>query len=52
MSMGLMTVNAFLVLTLNDQGLSISAFSQYRTDPCFPSNDVDIPLSDIEHINM
>jgi len=45
MSIGLMTVNAFLVLRLNDHGLSISAFSQYRTEPCLPSNDVDIPLS-------
>ena len=52
MSMGLMTVNAFLVLTLNDQGLSISAFSQYRTDPCLPSNDVDIPLLSINHAHV
>lgn len=46
MSIGLMTVKAFLVLWLNDQGLSISAFSQYRILPCFPSKDVAIPLKE------
>ena len=39
-----MTVKARLVLWLNDHGLSISAFNQYLTVPCLPSNDVEIPL--------
>jgi len=37
-------VKAFFVLWLKDQGLSISAFNQYRILPCLPSNEVDMPL--------
>lgn len=48
MSMGHITVNAFLALWLNVQGFSISALSQYRMLPYFPSKDVDIPLDKIE----
>lgn len=40
MSMCSKTVNSFLVFMGRSQGLCSSAFTQYRTLPCFPSNEV------------
>lgn len=40
MLMGWMTVNSFLIFRTVDHGRCSFTLTQYRTLPCFPSNDV------------
>lgn len=46
MSMGVMTVKAFLTFILKVHGLLSSALSQYLMLPCLPSKDVQTPLKE------